>query len=83
MVTECSNNTALVSWAPSLGAAGYVVTAQSHRNNVSCRTSDLTCNLDTLTCGSSYTIQVAAMGDSCSSLPSQAQMLHTGDTGAI
>lgn len=83
MVTDCNNNTALVSWSPSLGAEQYMVTAQSHQNSVSCRTSDLTCNLDTLTCGNSYTIQVAAMDDSCSSVPSQVQMFNTGDTSTI
>lgn len=81
MVTDCTNNTALVSWSPSLGAVQYMVTAHSHQNNVSYRTSDLTCNLDTLTCGNSYTIQVAATDDSCSSVPSQVQMFNTGDTG--
>lgn len=83
MVTDCTNNTALVSWSPSLGAIWYMVKAQSHQNNVSCRTSDLTCNLDTLTCGTSYTIQVAAMDDSCTSIPSQVQRFHTGDTATI
>lgn len=83
MVTDCSNNTALVSWSPSLGAVRYMVTAQSQQNNVSCRTSDLTCNLDNLACGSSYTIQVVAMDDSCSSVPSQVQVFDTGDSGTF
>lgn len=83
MVTDCTNNTALVWWSPSLGAVRYTVTAQSHQNNVSCLTSNLTCSLDTLTCGNSYSIQVAAMDDSCSSVPSRAQTFDTGDTGTI
>lgn len=83
MVTDCTNNTALVSWSPSLGAVRYTVTAQSHQNNISCVTSNLTCNLDTLTCGNSYSIQVAAMDDGCSSVPSRVRMFDTGDTGAI
>lgn len=83
MVTDCTNNTALVSWSPSLGAVRYMVTAQSHQNNISCVTSNLTCNLDTLTCGNSYSIQVVAMDDSCSSVPSWVQMFDTGDIGSI
>lgn len=82
-VTNGTKNTALVSWSPSLGAARYTVTAQSNQNNVSCQTSDVTCNLDTLTCGNSYFVQVAAMDDNCSSIPSQAQMVTTGNTGTI
>ncbi|XP_029686708.1 fibronectin type III domain-containing protein 7-like [Takifugu rubripes] len=76
-VTNGTTNTALVSWSPSLGAVRYTVTAQSNLNNVSCQTSEVTCNLDTLTCGNSYSVQVVAMDDNCSSIPSQAQMVTT------
>lgn len=79
VVMDCTNNTALVSWSASLGAVQYAVTAPSNHNNVSCQTSDLTCNLDSLTCGSSYTVQVVAMDDNCSSIPSQALIFNTGN----
>ncbi|XP_067460816.1 mucin-4-like [Thunnus thynnus] len=71
-VMDCANNTAVVSWSASLGAVQYSVTAYSSHSNASCQTSDLTCNLDNLTCGSRYTVQVVAMDDNCSSIPSQA-----------
>lgn len=68
---DCANNTAVVSWAASQGAVKYSVMAHSaHVNNDSCQTSGLSCNLNNLTCGSLYTVQVVAMGDSCSSVPS-------------
>nr|XP_019957336.1 PREDICTED: fibronectin-like [Paralichthys olivaceus] len=77
VVMECANNTALVSWAASRGALQYSVRAHSSHSNVSCQTSDLSCSLGNLTCGSSYTVQVAAMDDSCSSVPSQAVVLNS------
>lgn len=83
MVTNGSTNAALVLWSPSLGAVRYTVTAQSTQNNVSCHTSDVTCNLNTLTCGNSYSVQVVAMDDNCSSIPSQAQMVTTGNAGTV
>ncbi|CAI5641408.1 unnamed protein product [Oreochromis niloticus] len=71
VVMDCANNTAVVSWAASQGAVKYSVMAHSaHVNNDSCQTSGLSCNLNNLTCGSLYTVQVVAMGDSCSSVPS-------------
>ncbi|XP_034469740.1 fibronectin type III domain-containing protein 7-like [Hippoglossus hippoglossus] len=77
VVMDCANNTALVSWSASRGALQYSVTARGSHSNVSCQTSDLSCSLGNLTCGSSYTVQVAAMDDSCSSVPSQAVVLNS------
>ena len=80
VVMDCDNNTALVSWSASRGALQYSVTARGSHSNVSCQTSDLSCSLGNLTCGSSYTVQVAAMDGSCSSVPSQAVVLNSGET---
>ncbi len=80
-VMACANNTALVSWSASRGAVQYSVTAQSSHSNVSCQTSDLTCSLDNLACGNRYTVQVVAMDDNCSSIPSQALIFNSGKRG--
>ncbi|XP_030607408.1 fibronectin type III domain-containing protein 7-like [Archocentrus centrarchus] len=72
VVMDCANNTAVVSWSPSQGAVEYSVMAHSAHCNDSCQTSGLSCSLSNLTCGSRYTVQVVAMDDSCSSVPSQA-----------
>uniref|UniRef100_A0A8D3EA47 Fibronectin type-III domain-containing protein n=2 Tax=Scophthalmus maximus TaxID=52904 RepID=A0A8D3EA47_SCOMX len=78
VVMHCANNTALVSWSASRGAVQYSVTARSSHSNTSCQTSDLSCRLKNLTCGSSYTVQVAAMDDNCSSIPSQVVAFNSG-----
>lgn len=76
---NCDNNTAVVTWSASQGAVQYSVRAHSSRSNASCQTSDLTCNLDNITCGSRYTVQVVAMDDNCSSIPSQALVFNSGE----
>lgn len=81
VVMGCASSTAVVSWSPSLGALLYSVTAHSHYSNVSCQTSDLNCTLYNLTCGNEYTVQVAAIGDNCSSFPSEALMFNSGKRG--
>ncbi|XP_054624499.1 uncharacterized protein LOC129177418 [Dunckerocampus dactyliophorus] len=68
---DCANNTAVVSWSVSHGALKYLMTASSHYRNISHQTSDLNCTPDDLMCGSRYSIQVVAMDDNCSSVPSQ------------
>ncbi|XP_035526327.1 fibronectin type III domain-containing protein 7-like [Morone saxatilis] len=74
---DCANNTALVSWSASPGAVQYLVTAHSSHSNVSCQTSDLNCSLDNLACGNRYTVQVVAMDDNCSSVPSEGLILNS------
>ncbi|XP_037642392.1 tenascin-N-like [Sebastes umbrosus] len=76
-VMDCANNTANVSWSASRGAVQYSVTAHSSHGNDSCQTSDLSCSLDNIICGNSYTVQVVAMDDNCSSIPSQALILNS------
>uniref|UniRef100_A0A3Q3FC03 Fibronectin type-III domain-containing protein n=1 Tax=Labrus bergylta TaxID=56723 RepID=A0A3Q3FC03_9LABR len=79
LLMDCENNTAVMSWSASRGAVKYSVTAIGRHNNVSCLSSDLSCSLGNLTCGSRYTAQVAAMDDNCSSIPSQAVMFNSGN----
>lgn len=83
VMMDCINNTALVSWAASLGAVQYAVTAHSNHSNATCQTSDLTCHLGSLACGNLYTLQVVAMDENCSSIPSQPLIFSTGNTTGI
>lgn len=80
---HCANSTALVSWAAGRGAVQYSVMARGGRSNVSCQTSDLSCSLENLPCGRRYTVQVVAMNDNCSSVPSQPLSLDSGNTCAL
>lgn len=78
---DCGNNRAVVSWSASDGALSYKATAQSSLGAMSrCESAGLTCTLTNLTCGQSYTVQVVAEDDICSSLPSQATTFHSGKT---
>lgn len=79
MEIDCANNRAVVSWSASDGALSYKVTAQSLQGATSlCESAGLTCTLTNLTCGQSYSVQVVAEDDICSSLPSQATTFHSG-----
>lgn len=75
---DCPNNSAVVSWSASRGAVQYSVTAISSHLNDSCQTSGLTCRLS-LACGSLYTVQVVAMDDNCSSIPSSPVAFSSGE----
>ncbi|XP_034052024.1 receptor-type tyrosine-protein phosphatase beta-like isoform X2 [Gymnodraco acuticeps] len=77
VVMDYDNNTAVVSWTASQGAVQYSLMAHSSHNNVSCQTSSLNCSLDNITCGNSYSVQVVAMDDNCSSIPSQALVFNS------
>ncbi|XP_028988094.1 mucin-4-like [Betta splendens] len=68
---DCASDTAMLSWSPSRGAVQYLVTATSLYDTVTCQTSGLNCTLYNHTCGSRYTAQVVAVGDTCSSAPSE------------
>uniref|UniRef100_A0AAY4CH64 Fibronectin type-III domain-containing protein n=2 Tax=Denticeps clupeoides TaxID=299321 RepID=A0AAY4CH64_9TELE len=71
VVMDCGQNKAVVSWSPSQGTLSYRAFTRSSTFS-SCESSSPTCTLQNLTCGAAYSVQVVAMGDSCTSLPSQA-----------
>ncbi|XP_034531079.1 uncharacterized protein LOC117806306 [Notolabrus celidotus] len=75
---DCSTNEAVVSWTASEGALSYKVSAQSRQGDtLVCESTTLMCTLTNLTCGQSYSIQVVAEDEICSSLPSPAQELKS------
>ncbi|XP_034066039.1 uncharacterized protein LOC117542456 [Gymnodraco acuticeps] len=69
---DCSKNQALVGWSASEGALSYKATAESVQGALSssCISTNLTCTLTNLICGHTYSVQVVAEEDICSSLPS-------------
>ncbi|XP_060750588.1 fibronectin type III domain-containing protein 7-like [Tachysurus vachellii] len=74
VVMDCTKNEARVSWNASLGAQYYLVYATSKSNDyAACNSSGINtyCTLKALTCGAVYTVKVVAVGNDCSSLPSQ------------
>ncbi|GAA6076390.1 uncharacterized protein LOC113651476 [Tachysurus ichikawai] len=74
VVMDCTKNEARVSWNTSLGAQYYLVNATSKSNDyAACNSSGINtyCTLKALTCGVVYKVQVVAVGNDCSSLPSQ------------
>ncbi|KTF75017.1 hypothetical protein cypCar_00024381 [Cyprinus carpio] len=80
VVLDCATAEAHVSWNASMGALNYVAYAWSRTFNfMSCESSGPVthCTLNDLICGDNYTVQVIAVGDECSSLPSQAEHFRT------
>lgn len=77
---DCTKNEALVSWSASDGALSYNVMAQTTNGLVSyCETTDLQCSLSNLNCGLQYFVQVVALDNICSSLPSPASPFLSGN----
>ncbi|TMS20668.1 Fibronectin type III domain-containing protein 7 [Larimichthys crocea] len=75
---DCSTDQAVVSWSASKGALLYNVTALSTQGEIShCETSNQLCTLTKLVCGQSYSVQVVASDNICSSLPSPATHFKT------
>ncbi|XP_067303573.1 fibronectin [Pseudorasbora parva] len=80
VVLDCATAEAHVSWNASMGALYYTAYAWSSTFNfISCNSAGPVthCSLNDLICGENYTIQVIAVGDECSSLPSQTEHFPT------
>ncbi|KAJ3599685.1 hypothetical protein NHX12_033641 [Muraenolepis orangiensis] len=78
ILMDCVTKEAVVSWNASQGALSYAVTAMSTLGATSvCSGTDPGCTLTNLTCGQSYRVQVLALDNICSSLPSRAAMFNT------
>uniref|UniRef100_A0A3B4CMI2 Fibronectin type-III domain-containing protein n=1 Tax=Pygocentrus nattereri TaxID=42514 RepID=A0A3B4CMI2_PYGNA len=77
VITVCVNSSAVVVWDRSQGAISYYVNAVSSNGNVSCQSTSPTCTLTNLTCGSTYYVHVVAVGNNCSSMPSQPMVISS------
>ena len=79
IMLNCASQEAAVYWNASQGALSYAVTAVSALGDKSaCVSTGPGCTLTNLTCGHSYRVQVLALDNICSSLPSGAVMFSTG-----
>ncbi|XP_071200535.1 mucin-3B [Salvelinus alpinus] len=77
-IMDCSDNTAAVTWSPTQGALSYRAVAQSPHGAISsCESTDPQCILANLICGEPYTVQVVAVNERCSSLPSHMAEFQT------
>ncbi|KAK0130658.1 Fibronectin type III domain-containing protein 7 [Merluccius polli] len=75
---DCATKEAAVSWKASQGVLSYAVSALSEQQDTAaCVSTGPGCTLSNLRCGRTYRVQVLALDNICSSLPSRAAMLTT------
>lgn len=77
---DCYTKTAQVSWYPSDGALSYLVVASTASgHNVTCETTNTSCELEGLRCGQSYSVWMKSVGETCSSSANMTGELLTGE----
>ncbi|XP_033993889.1 receptor-type tyrosine-protein phosphatase beta-like isoform X2 [Trematomus bernacchii] len=77
--STCADDSALVSWSPSLVAETYHVVAMGANGHVhTCNTTSSNCSISELHCGQQYDISVTASRENCTSKASQNATLNTG-----
>lgn len=77
----CDNNTAAVSWQPSVGAVSYKVTALGRNGDIrQCTTNDTGCNLPNLVCAQTYVVTVSPYSSSCKGIDSYPYNYISGET---
>ncbi|XP_041941446.1 uncharacterized protein LOC121704923 [Alosa sapidissima] len=75
---DCETNTGTVSWEQSLGAVGYAVLLQGQNGHpASCVTTDTSCSMEGLVCGTVYSVGVTAIGSEYNSSMSSGPSLMT------
>ncbi|KAJ8384528.1 hypothetical protein AAFF_G00204430 [Aldrovandia affinis] len=75
---DCETDEVSVSWEESYGATAYTAIAQGDGGySYSCSTSGTVCQFSELLCGMSYSIEVSAADDACSSPLSSAVRVNT------
>uniref|UniRef100_A0A3P8WUX6 Fibronectin type III domain containing 7b n=1 Tax=Cynoglossus semilaevis TaxID=244447 RepID=A0A3P8WUX6_CYNSE len=68
----CEGEGVVVTWAPSLVATLYELTAIDGQGNVfNCTNTESTCTFTDLHCGQDYGLTITATGDNCTSMPSE------------
>ncbi|KAJ8270294.1 hypothetical protein GJAV_G00112640 [Gymnothorax javanicus] len=75
---DCECEGVLVSWAPSLVADSYQLTAMGSDGDMrECNTTDTNCTLEELQCGQEYSLSVIASSGNCSSSASLGVMFNS------
>ena len=78
---DCVTNSAWLRWDGSKGAESYTVLAVgNHGHNASCTSSEASCNVPDLECGTIYTFYVSAVNSHCHSNHSDTFELESGTT---
>lgn len=76
---NCISNIAVVSWNNSAGALFYTATVtQEDGRSQSCWSDSKQCGMPNVVCGQNYTVAVTASNNRCSSKPSDARTLQSG-----
>ncbi|XP_067894181.1 fibronectin type III domain-containing protein 7-like [Heterodontus francisci] len=78
---ECATHTVSVLWEQSDGAVFYIAIAEGMEGDrYSCNATEESCEIMDLPCGQMYSIIILAMDENCTSLPSPAFEIQTGET---
>ncbi|XP_071983673.1 uncharacterized protein [Engystomops pustulosus] len=77
-ISECTDNTLVVSWEPSVGALSYAASALgSSDSSYNCSSVNTSCQIKKLQCGESLSLSVVAYDDECASTSSSPQTVVT------
>ncbi|CAH2311730.1 serine-rich adhesin for platelets-like [Pelobates cultripes] len=75
---NCVNNSVVLSWGRTLGAASYIANVTSPEDEAHlCQTETTECIINTLKCGQIYNVTVRAINAQCRSQPSASATLKT------
>lgn len=75
----CGNNSALVRWTDPVGSLGFIAHITGDGYQDSCHTTDTSCVLQNLPCGTHLDVSVQARGEHCNITASVSESLQTGD----
>ncbi|XP_078524471.1 uncharacterized protein LOC144797641 [Lissotriton helveticus] len=69
---DCESNDAVLSWDPADGALSYLSFVTDLNGNMvdPCNSTEASCSVNQLNCGTTFNVTVIAMGHSCNSAPS-------------
>ncbi|KAJ1170951.1 hypothetical protein NDU88_002822 [Pleurodeles waltl] len=76
---DCESNDAVLAWNPADGAVSYISSVTDLNGNIAdtCNSTEASCNVNQLNCGTTYNVTVMAMGITCNSAPSAADKLKS------
>lgn len=79
LATRAVSDLGKVTWEPSVGAVRYMVVFEGQRGDtLYCQTTETSCSVSRLLCGTVYVIHAIAIGTSLNSSSSVGALLTTG-----
>ncbi|XP_056379485.1 uncharacterized protein LOC130275479 isoform X3 [Hyla sarda] len=77
-IVQCTDNTLVVSWRPSVGATYYTASALGSSDvSYNCSSVNTSCRIRGLRCGESVSVSVIAYDDECASMSSSTETIVT------